>query len=107
MYTDLFQISPARDAKSKVASVSRPVPPSMVPARQPKSLLRALKGSIVGPATAVGGGREGGGEMLESERARSQLATATSGNDTATLRESVQSTRLLLKEYFSTIIKEE
>ena len=80
----------------------------MVPARQPKSLLRALKGSIVGPATRVGGG--GGGEgrdMLESERARSRLVTATSGNDTAALRESVQSTRLLLKEYFSSIIEEE
>ena len=78
----------------------------MVPARQPKSLLRALKGSIVGPATRVGGGGEGR-DMLESERARSRLATATSGNDTAALRESVQSTRLLLKECFSSIIEEE
>ena len=83
----------------------------MVPARQPKSLLRALKGSIVGPATTVE--REGGGEgrkeshMLESERARSQLATAISGDDTAALRGGVQSTRLLLKECFSTTIKEE
>ena len=79
----------------------------MVPARQPKSLLRALKGSIVGPATRGGGGGGEGRDMLESERARSRLATATSGNDTAALRESVQSTRLLLKEYFSSIIKEE
>lgn len=88
----------------------------MVPARQPKSLLRALKGSIVGPATTVGGGvveGEGEGEgkqenhMLESERARSQLATATSGDDTATLRGDVQGTRLLKKECFSATIREE
>lgn len=84
----------------------------MVPARQPKSLLRALKGSIVGPATMTGGveGRGEGekdGHMLESERARSQLATATSGNDAAALRGGVQGTRLLLKECFSTTIKEE
>ena len=87
----------------------------MVPARQPKSLLRALKGSIVGPATTArgGGGGGGGGEgkkeshMLESERARSQLATAISGDDTAALRGGVQGTRLLLKECFCTTIKEE
>lgn len=93
---------------------SRPVPPSMVPARQPKSLLRALKGSIVGPAATAaagggGGGREGKQEshMLESERARSQLATTTSGDDTTVLRVGVQSTQLLLKEGFSATIREE
>jgi hypothetical protein len=79
----------------------------MVPARQPKSLLRALKGSIVGPATTVGGEGRKERDVLESERARSQLATATSGNDAAALGGGVQSTRLLLKEYFSTITKEE
>lgn len=84
----------------------------MVPARQPKSLLRALKGNIVGPAaTTVGGGREGQGKnesyVLESERARSQLATATSGNDGAAHGGGVQSTQLLLKDCFSTTIKEE
>ena len=93
---------------------AQPVPPSMVPARQPKSLLRALKGSIVGPSTTAEGveGREEragkqGSHMLESERARSQLATATSGDNTATLRGDVQSTQLLKKECFSATIREE
>ena len=93
--------------------MSRPVPPSMVPARQPKSLMRALKGSIVGPATYTTAEGEVGGEgkqqthMLQSERARSQLATATSWDDPGTLRGGVESTRLLVKEYFSATIRDE
>ena len=100
---------PMKDTKSKGMTVSRPVPPSMVPARQPKSLLRALKGSIVGAAATTAEGR-GGGEgkqELQSERARSQLATATSGDDPGALCGRVQSTPLLMKDCFSATIRDE
>ena len=81
----------------------------MVPARQPKSLLRALKGSIIGAAaTAEGGEGKPESHMLESERAKSQLATAvTSRDESGTFRGGVRSTRLLGKESFSATIKEE
>ena len=78
----------------------------MVPARQPKSLLRALKGSIVGP-TAVAVVGEGEEELLESERARSQLATVSTADDAGGIRRDVQGTRLLTKDCFTDIIKEE
>ena len=81
----------------------------MVPARQPKSLLRALKGSIVGPATMEGkdGDVDQESQMLESERARSQLATITTADDSALVGRAVQSTRLLMRDFFAARIKEE
>ena len=91
-----------------MGATARPVPPSMVPARQPKSLLRALRGAIV--SQAGGGGAGGGSDMLESERARSQLANATAAVDTgggAGGRGGVHSTHLLVKDCFSSKIKEE
>lgn len=82
----------------------------MVPARQPKSLLRALKGSIVGPATMEGRGEGGGQEsqMLESERARSRLAAVTAAaDDGSDIGRGVHGTRLLRRDCFTARIKEE
>lgn len=81
----------------------------MVPARQPKSLLRALKGSIVGPATVEGKNGEGDQEtqMLESERARSRLATVATADDSNGIGRGVQGTHLLIMNYFTARIKEE
>lgn len=85
----------------------------MVPARQPKSLLRALKGSIVSPAgVGVGGAENQGSEVLDSERARSRLAHAIAGAGGSTrmgIRSGggVQGTHLLMKDCFTARIKEE
>ena len=77
----------------------------MVPARQPKSILKALQGNIVGQSGEAEG--EQGSDMLESERARSRLANITTGADAGTLRSSVRSTSLLVKDSFASNIKEE
>ena len=80
----------------------------MVPARQPKSILKALKGNIVGPSAELEGGKgDDDSELLESERARSQLANITTGTDAGALRSSVGSTNLLLRDSFTSTVKEE
>ena len=100
-----IQPSPRGGTKLRGGRSLRPVPPSMVPARQPKSILKALKGNIVSQSGEVEGER--GSDILESERARSRLADITTGADAGALRRSVRSTSLLVKDSFASNIKEE
>ena len=61
---------------------SRPVPPSMAPSKQPKSLLTVLKG-IALSQDKLSSEKEQDNLVLQSDRAKSQLSqvTGTTGDE--------------------------